>query len=174
MDATKIISVAKDAINAVEFMDGTALKVLPEEIAKLVNLRAKLAVASAWIPIGGLDIAAATANVWTMYFKINNMLGLKFSENKIKTIASAVISNLAQNIAVAGVMAGMKYIPGIGYVAAAGVMSATLYVLTQTSGWIYLKALSTMALKDKDISSSVKIVLQDKESINNFIEQSKK
>lgn len=170
-----VISVAKDAIKAVSAMDNTSRKVLPEEIAELVNLRAKIAVASAWIPVGGLDIAAATANVWTMYFKINQLLGLKFSENKMKSIASAVISNLAQNIAVIGVMGGLaKYIPGIGYIAAASVMSATLYVMTQASGWIYLKALSAMAQKDGDIDSSIKSVLKDKNSINSFINQNKK
>lgn len=68
MDISKIISVAKDAVN---YVDETACKVLTEEIAKLVNFRAKHAVASAWIPVGGIDLAAATANVWTMYFKIN-------------------------------------------------------------------------------------------------------
>ena len=174
MKITSVLSVAQDAIKAVGIMDGASAKVLPEDIANLVNLRAKVAVVSAWIPIGGLDIAAATANVWSMYFKINKMLGLKFSENKVKSIASAVISNLVQNIALSGVMAGLKYVPGIGYVAAASVMSATLYALTQTSGWIYLKALSSMARNDDDISSSVKRVLKDKESIDNFIKQNKK
>lgn len=169
-----LVSVAKEAVNAVTVMDDTSRKVLPEEIADLVNFRAKLAVASAWIPIGGLDIAAATANVWTMYFKINKMLDLKFSENKVKTIASAVISNLVQNIATVAVAAGLKYIPGIGPFAAAGIMSAALYVLTQTSGWIYLKAISTMALNDGDISLSVKNILKDKDMINEFAKQNQK
>lgn len=169
-----LISVAKDAIFAVGLMDGAAKKVLPEDIAKLVNTHAKIAVASAWIPIGGLDIAAATANVWTMYFRINKMLGLQFSKNVMKSIASAVISNLVQNIALSGVMAGLKYVPGVGYVAAASVMSATLYALTQTSGWIYLKALTLMARNDKNIDDSVKEVMKDKKSIDEFIKNNKK
>lgn len=169
-----IISVARDAIFAVGLMDSAAKKVLPEDIAKLVNRHAKIAVASAWIPIGGLDIAAATANVWTMYFKINKMLGLQFSKNAMKSIASAVISNLVQNLVLSGVMAGLKYVPGVGYVAAASVMSATLYALTQTSGWIYLKALTIMARNDKDIDASVKEVMKDKDSIDEFIKNNKK
>ena len=169
-----LVSVAKDAITAVVAMDGVARKVLPEDVANLVNRRAKVAVATAFIPIGGLDIAAATINVWTMYFKINKMLNLKFSENAMKSIASAVVSNLVQNMVLSGVMAGLKYFPGIGYVAAAGVLSATLYALTQTSGWIYLKAITIMARNDKSIDDSVKEVMKDKESINEFIKQNKK
>ena len=168
-----LIEIAKEAISAVDFMDGTARRVLPEDIAKLVNKRAKYAVVSAWIPIGGLDLAAATINIWTMYFKINQMLGLKFSENTVKSIASAVVSNLAQNVAVAGVAAGLKY-TGVGYFPAAGTMSVAVYVMTQTSGWIYLKAISLMARNDGKIDASVKEVLKDKESINAYLDQNKK
>lgn len=160
-----LLSAAKDAIEAVKFMDGTASKVLPDEIASIVKLHAKIAIASAFIPVGGLDMAAATANVWTMYIRINNKLGLKFSDNVMKSIGSAVVSNLAQNAGLLAIAAGLKW-TGLGYFPAVATMTGALYALTLTSGIIYLNALALMARNDNDIDKSIREALKDKNTIN--------
>lgn len=169
-----VISIAKDAISAVQVMDGTANKVLPEDIASIVKLHAKIAAASAWLPVAGLDVVAATANVWTMYVRINNKLGLKFSENKMKSIGSAVVSNLAQNIAViaAGEVAKAS-IPFIGNLWAGAAMTGALYAMTLTSGYIYLKAISIMAQNDGDIDKGLQDALKDKNTINELLKTKK-
>lgn len=163
-----ILSIAKDAIAAVQFMDGTAKKVLPEEIASVVTMHAKIAVASAFIPVGGLDMAAATANVWTMYIRINSKLGLNFSQNTMKSIGSAVISNLAQNVGIMAIAAGLKW-TGIGYLYSAGIMSGALYALTLTAGLIYLKSISLMTKNNNNLDKSVEEALQDKEIITEHL-----
>ena len=98
-----IYSVAIQAIDAYKRLNDAAKYVLPEDIEKIVKKHAAIAVATAFIPVGGLDMVAATANVWTMYVRINNALGIKFSDNKMKSIGSAVVSNLVQNLGIAAV-----------------------------------------------------------------------
>ena len=102
------------AVKLVEAMDKGAEESLPQEIADVVKLHAKLAVGSAWIPVPGADVAAGAANIWTMYLRINNKLGMKLGESVLKTIASAVATNLAGYAAVLAVGGFMKFIPGIG------------------------------------------------------------
>ena len=146
---------------------------LADETDKIVTQHALIAVGSAWIPIPGADIAAMTANVWTMYVRINNALGVKFSDNKMKSIGSAVVSNLVQNLGVAAVAMALKWNP-ISYIASVAVLTGALYGLTITAGWVYLKALTNMALNDGDIDRSIKETLKDKASISQVYKDNKK
>ena len=168
-----IYSVAIQAIDAYKRLNDAASYVLPEDIEKIVKKHAAIAVATAFIPVGGLDMVAATANVWTMYVRINNTLGIKFSDNKMKSIGSAVVSNLVQNLGIAAVAVALKWNP-ISYLASVAILTGTLYGLTMTSGWVYLKALSNMALNDNDIERSVKDALKDKASISQVYKDNKK
>lgn len=168
-----LYSVALQAIDAYKKINDAAKYVLPEDIEKIVRKHAAIAVATAFIPVGGLDLVAATANVWTMYVRINNALGVKFSDNKMKSIGSAVVSNLVQNLGVAAVAMALKWNP-ISYIASVAVLTGALYGLTITSGWVYLKALTNMALNDGDIDRSIKETLKDKASISQVYKDNKK
>ena len=168
-----LYSVALQAIDAYKKINDAAKYVLPEDIEKIVRKHAAIAVATAFIPIGGLDLVAATANVWTMYVRINNALDVKFSDNKMKSIGSAVVSNLVQNLGVAAVVVALKWNP-ISYVASVAVLTGALYGLTITAGWVYLKALTNMALNDGDIDRSIKETLKDKASISQVYKDNKK
>lgn len=170
----------KNAHKLVELMDKTADKVLPQEIVDVVKLHSKIAVGSAWIPIPGADIAAGAATIWGMYIRINSKLGIPFGENVMKSIGSAVATNLTSSLAMAGVASAIKFIPGIGSIGGAVLMSASLYAVTLASGWIYLQALCTLAekkagnLSEKDLSNAVNDVLKDKEVIKDFVDSAKK
>ena len=139
-----------------------------------------MAVGSAWIPIPGADVAAGAAAIWGMYVRINNKLSIPFGENVMKSIGSGVATNLASYAAMSGVASALKFIPGIGTIGGAVLMSATLYGLTLASGWIYLNALSLVAAKKgnafsaSDISKAVNDLLRDKTTIKNFIDEAKK
>jgi hypothetical protein len=54
-------------------------------------------VASGWVPgFGGLAAAGISARfIWTMYGRINSKIGLPFSENVVKSIATGIATNLA-------------------------------------------------------------------------------
>ena len=170
----------KSSIKLVQLMDKTADNNLPREIADVVKLHSKLAVGSAWVPIPGADVAAGAANIWGMYVRINNKLSIPFGENVMKSIGSGVATNLASYAAMSGVASALKFIPGIGTIGGAVLMSATLYGLTLASGWVYLNALSLAAAKKgnafsaSDISKAVNDLLRDKSTIKNFIDEAKK
>lgn len=170
---SNLYSIALQAIDAYKRINSAAEYVLPEDIVKVVKRHAKIAVATAFIPIGGLDIAAATANVWTMYVSINKAIGIKFSENKMKSIGSAVASNLVTNLGITAVAAGLKW-TGVGYFASVAVLTGALYALTITAGWVYLKALTNMALYDGDIEDEVKKVLKDKSGLTQVYNENNK
>lgn len=146
---------------------------LPDKIVDCIQVHAGLAVASAWIPVGGLDVAAMTANIWTMYVRINNLLGISFSENMMKSIGSAVTANFTSNLAVAGIGSLLKYIPGIGTISGGVLMSAAMYGTTIGAAWIYLTAIVRWVQKGKggDLKSCVnEVIIQNKNTVKDIVD----
>ena len=166
----EIYEVAKRAIAALKKIDSVASGVLPEDIEKVVLRHAKIAFASAFIPIGGLDVIAATANVWAMYISINNTLGLKFSDHLLKSIGSAIVSNIVQNVGLMSVISALKWNP-VSWPISVAILTSSLYALTIASGWIYLTALANMAQHDNDITSPVKDILRNKADIKRLFDK---
>lgn len=167
------------AFKLVKVMDKTADENLPQEIANVVKLHSKLAVGSAWIPVPGADVAAGAANIWSMYVRINGKIDIPFGENVMKSIGSAVATNLASYMAMTGIASALKFIPGIGTIGGAAILSASLYAVTLASGWIYLQALCNLAEKKgnhfsiDDIGKAVGDVLKEKTTIKEFISSAK-
>jgi uncharacterized protein (DUF697 family) len=141
----KLISAAIDLVNNI---DEVGDQILPAEIVEIVKLHAKLAVGAALIPVPGLDMISSATAIWTMYVRINNKLNIPVAENVAKTIASGMATNLAAYGAALLVGSTLKFIPGIGTLSGTLVMLGTVYALTLTSGYIYLKALSAMAAQN--------------------------
>lgn len=174
-------SLFNSACELIKLLDKQATDILPQEIVDVVKLHSKLAVGSAWIPVPGADVAAGAANIWGMYARINSKIGIPFGENAMKSIASGVATNLAGYVAMSGVASALKFVPGLGTVGGALIMSASLYSLTLTSGYVYLQALCKLVGKqiEKEISvqsiqDAVNGVLEQKDTIKNFFEEAKK
>ena len=169
----------ENAHELVKLMDKTADSMLPSQIVNVVKMHSKMAVASAWIPVPGADLAAGVAAIWGMYVRINEKIGIPFGENVMKSIGSGVATNLASYVAMSGVASVIKFIPGIGSIGGAVLMSAAQYALTLTSGYVYLRALQVAArrkgksISGSDISEAVKSVLSDKGAIGRFFSESK-
>jgi uncharacterized protein (DUF697 family) len=68
------------------------------ELSNVIKEHALLGTAAGLIPVPGADIAAMVANTWTMYVRINKVVGVSFGDNVLKSIASGVIANLASVI----------------------------------------------------------------------------
>ena len=172
----KILSVAVDLVKA---LNKQADQMLPNEIADIVKTHSMLAVGAAWVPIPGADIAAAAATIWGMYARINNKIGLPFSENLLKSIASGVATNLASYAAGMGAASLLKFIPGIGTVGSAIAMSGVVYACTLVSGYVYLKALLLLAKKGNgnissaNLSDAIKEILKDQSTIKNLMKEAK-
>lgn len=149
-------ALSKAAITLVEVIqktDGLADKIYPEEIVSVVKLHAKLATASALIPIPGVDLIASATSIWSMYVRLNNKLEIPFKDNAMKTIVSGISTNLLGYVVSLGVGSGLKLIPGIGTIMGTTLMLAGLYATTLASGWIYIKVLTILAQKNNGMIS---------------------
>lgn len=148
------------AIDPVKVMDAAVDDNLPNEIADVVKFHSKsaavAALGSAWIPgIGGAAAyTIAVGFVWSMYLRINDKLGLSFTENLIKTVASGIATNLAAAaIASLAITTALSFLPGLGSMGASAIMCGTCYALTLASGFVYLKLLTTVFKAGKDPTS---------------------
>lgn len=178
--SNEAVDIFKITKKLVQVMDLAANDLLPNEIVDVVKLHSKLSVGSAWIPIPGVDIAAGAASIWGMYLRINDKLGLSFGENAMKTIGSGVATNLASYAAMSGVASALKFIPGIGTLGSAVIMSGTLYAITLASGYVYLRALCYVRehfganFSASELSEAVTYILKDRQTIKGIIESAKR
>lgn len=162
-------------------MDGFADDHLPEKLSSIVKTHAGLAVGSAFIPVPGADLAAAAANIWSMYIRINKELDLPFAENLIKSLAAGVATNLGG--AFVGYMvigSALKMIPGLGSVGGAALVGATIYGVTIASGIIYMKAVTKLLeskngsqINEQNLKNAMDELLEDKASVQQIYNAAK-
>ena len=126
-------------------------KTLSQDLAEIVKIHALGAAASgvgvAWLPGVGSTaaLAAIVGFIWSMYFRINYRLGLKFSKVAVKSLASAILSNLMQAVlsTVGSVaLATVLSLTGFGNGAASLIMAALDYSVVMVGGILYLKLLN--------------------------------
>jgi len=142
-----------------------------EELSDIIKQHALAATGIAFIPVPGLDIAAVVANIWTMYARINSAVGVSFSENALRSIASGVVANLVSVIpaAVLGIVAEslLKFMPGLGTVGGIAVGAAANVAMLFVAGKVYLKSLevllhSNQPLTEENVKSAAASVTKDK------------
>ena len=168
----------KAAVELSHALNRAADENLPGKLAGIVKLHAKLAVGSAFIPIPGADVAAAGVNIWTMYVRINKELGLPFTENVMKSLASGIVTNVAG--AAAGFLvvgSALKFVPGLGSLGGAALMAGTTYALTIGSGFVYMKAVtkllgrtSASTATEQDLRSAADEVMVDRAKIKDVLQ----
>ena len=133
-----------------------------ETIMDCAGLAAVAGVGSGWLPGAGAFVATGVwiAAIWGMYVKINKDLGITIKENVLKSLASALLTNL---IASAGALilmligsSLMSLFPGLGTVGAIAVDGAIGYITVFASGVLYIKILTKLfkAGKGLDISEN--------------------
>lgn len=127
-------------------------QIVPEQLIDVVDRHKKVqlgtSLAQSFVPGAGIPATAlAVASLWKMYYDINQVLGIKISENAGKSLTSAVLTNLssaaAQGVATA-VSEGVKFIPFVGWIASAGISAATSTAIVYGAAYLYLNALSAM------------------------------
>jgi hypothetical protein len=141
-----------------EFIGDSGAKEIEDIIINHAIGAAAASAASGWIPGAGGTVAlmAAVGFIWSMYYRINQRAGISISKNKLKSLASAVITNIAASAAalIAGVAAStvISFIPGIGSGVASIVMAALDYGVVMVSGIVYLKLLTKLFKAHGNIS----------------------
>lgn len=172
----------KAAMKLAQAADKVADKNLPGKLADIVKLHSKIAVGSAFIPIPGADVAAAAANIWTMYVRINKELDLPFSENVMKSLGAGVATNVGS--AAAGfivVGSALKFIPGLGTVGGIALMAGTIYGVTIAAGIVYMNVVARLLEKkgldnisEADLKAEAEKEMQDKGALRDIIKSAKK
>jgi uncharacterized protein (DUF697 family) len=167
----------RSAYELVKAPDKLAEENLPREIADIVKLHAKLAVASALISVPGADMVAAAANIWAMYGRINSALSMPFSENVVKSVATGAITNIGA--AAAGLLvlgSAVKVFPGLGSVGGAAIMAATVYGVTIAAGFVYMNALAHLLrrkspthITEADLKQATEAEMGDKAAIKEVV-----
>ena len=149
----------------------------------MIKEHALLGTAAGVIPIPGADVAAMVANIWTMYVRINKVVGVSFGDNVLKSIASGVIANLASvipGIIVAmGASVLLKLIPGIGTVGGMAVGAAANVAVMYVAGKVYLKSLEVLIhsgkpLTDENIKVAAQQASKDKAFVKSAYAEGKK
>lgn len=143
-------------------------------------------VGSGWLPGAGALIAttAWVASIWTMYVRVNIVLGIKIKDNILKSLASAFLTNI---IASAGTLilyfiAGfaLAFIPGLGSLGAVAIDGFIGFVTVYASGLLYIRLLTKvmkgkgeMDLSDVDIDKIVKETTEES-NVKDVIKEGKK
>ena len=145
-----------------------------EELADVIQLHGKIAVGSNFIPVPGVAIVVLITNTWTMYARINNIVGISFSKSVLKSIATGVASNLLSTLFTYTVGESLKvYLPGIGSVLSGLAMSTSVYISVIAAGIVYMKALTFLLnqeaeLTEVNLEKAVDSILEDKEQIKDI------
>lgn len=177
-----VLLVATELVNSLNTVVGENL---PEKLANIVKLHARIAVACLLVPIPGAGLLAAAGNTWTMYIRINKEIELPFSQNVIRSIAAGVLTNIGANataaFAFAGLGSALKFLPAVGAVASYAVMSTTIYAVTIAAGYIYMKALANLLsqksesdIQESDLEIAVNEVLNDRDSVKVILNYAKR
>ena len=124
------------------------IDITTEALLKLVKTHAAGAAASmaamGALPGAGSAIAAGAeiGFVWSMYYRICTRLGINIKKEILKTLGSAIITNIAGSIT-AELIVGtvLSIIPGIGTVGAAALNGLMGYSVTYYSGIIFMNLL---------------------------------
>ena len=150
---TKDINSVQNA--ATDIIDVLGAKVLPERIAEITKKHVAIGAAIALIPVPAVSSIATVANICKMYSAINEELNISLSENKLKSLISALIGSLGARVLLRlGVGELLKMIPGIGTAGGAVILAAQDAAITYISSYIYLNTLSLLA-KQGTISDDV-------------------
>lgn len=116
-----------------------------------------------------------------MYFRINSKIGVPFSKNIIKSLATAIGANLAAGaISSVVVSSVLSFVPGIGNIAASALMAGVAFSLTWSCGLVYLKVLTRFAeanvdlgkVGEEDLKAMAKDVIA-KENVKEMMKQAK-
>jgi uncharacterized protein (DUF697 family) len=143
---------------------------------------AGIAVGSAFIPIPGADVLAATGNIWTMYVRINKELELPFTDNFAKSVGVAVATNLGINVAALLMVAVLlKFIPIIGTAAGIAILGATIFGITVVAGIVYMNAISALLrqkpaedISAEDAAEAARKAMANKKELKEMLKGAKK
>ncbi len=159
-------------------LDGVYPGYVGQELSKILKQHAVAGAAlglTAGIPgVGGtLSSMASVASLWTMYARINKALEIKLSDALLKSLATAVVANIATTalgfVGAIAVASAASFIPGIGTASADLIMAAANFALVVVAGTIYLKMIAAICrkgsnpenLSEAELKANIKAAVAD-------------
>lgn len=152
-------------------------------IKEITVVHAGIAGGLALIPIPFASTPLVLGNLYTMYGRINSALGIKFSENFLKSIGGMLASNLAGFAAGTVACQFIKFIPLLGSIGGAVAEGAINFAMTKVQGALYCEWLKEMVEKkainenghvDETVGKTVmEDICKDKERIKDMVEKEK-
>ena len=124
--AEKLLEAVVEYYQSGEYVKPFQSKELADCVVKHAAAGAVAAMGAGLLPGAGGVISAGVgvAAIWTMYIKICKTIGVPFSKNKLKALASALLTNVATQFA--GIFA-LSFLAGAGAVAIGAVNFAVTY-----------------------------------------------
>lgn len=151
MDMNKVASAVtlQDSVEAVvQAANQKGINVTKEELITLVKTHSAGSsasmVAAGVIPGAGSTIAMGieVGFVWSMYYRICTKLGIDVKKNVLKSVSSALITNIGAAVASQLIVSTvLSFIPGIGTLGASAVNGLLGYSLTYYSGVVFMNLL---------------------------------
>ncbi len=139
------------AVNLCRAMHKSGAEAMGREVAGIVEKHSIGASVSAlgvaWLPGAGATaaMAASAGFVWSMYYRINAKLGVPFHKNILKSVATAIGTNLAGAAVGTLAISTVLSFTGLGNVGSSLLMTGVCYAITFSSGLVYLKVLERLA-----------------------------
>lgn len=137
------------------------------------------------LPGAGSVIATATcvAAIWGMYVKINIDLGISISENALKSLASALLTNIIASagslLAATIVVKVINWIPGLHFLSAPA-EALIAYFAVLISGVLYIKLLTKLfkakgsfQFTKNDVQDMAKDIINES-NISDLVDDAKK
>ena len=121
-----------------------------ETIKGCAIIAAVAGVGSGWLPGAGALVATAAwvAAIWGMYVKINKDLGISIKDNILKSLASAILTNILASAGSLILMLSasflLSFIPGLGSAGAIVIDGFIGYITVFASGVLYIKVLTKL------------------------------
>lgn len=121
-----------------------------DTIMSCAVIAAVAGVGSGWLPGAGALVAtgAWVAAIWGMYVKINKDLGITIKDNVLKSLASALLTNLIASVGgIILMLVGsilLSLIPGLGTAGAIAIDGFIGYITVFASGVLYIKLLTKL------------------------------
>jgi uncharacterized protein (DUF697 family) len=153
MERHELMHYAKELHHAIDHEMKTNLG---NEVTHIIKQHAVTAGAIGFAPIPVIALVGLAGNVWAMYARINQELGIPFGKKLMKSIGIGVLTN------VAAIMPGMllgkiaaqvaKSVPGLGTVGGIAIDAATNYAITLVMGTIYVVALTKLFTRGEPIT----------------------
>ena len=129
---------------------------LPRKVLDCIKSHRRASALSSLVPEVGM--VGVFASVWHMYYSINEILGISFSETLVKSISTGIASNLVGFYSASFILDKIPF---------ANILNAPImYGATCVQGYVYIKVLSALnSTSETDVDKVISDVVRDNTSL---------